>query len=376
MSGVADVVEEVSVALDKFRADHSKAVHDLKADLARERKEREDLELRMSRPGASATKRIDASPEHKAIGAFVKSDDMTELKAMSIGSDPDGGYLVLPHFSDSIMQVLRDQSPMRRLARVATITAGDAFEEPFDNSDVGATWVGETQSRPATTTAALGMLRVPVHEIYANQKVSQRLLDDSQHNIGAFVEGKIADKFARAEGETMVDGDGMLKPRGFTTYPTAATADASRAWGTFEHVVSGNASAITADGLIDLYWKLKAGYRQNATWLMSSATANAVDKLKDSNGAYLWRNGMQSGEPPSLLGRPVEFAETMPAIAANALPVAFGDFKRAYLIVDKAGVRMLRDPFTDKPHVLFYAYRRVGGDVSDFWSLKFLNISA
>lgn len=319
-----------------------------------------------------------------AVGSYVRTGNDKELqeffaaeqKEHSVGNDPGGGYFVSPVVSSTMTQRLRDQSPMRALSRVETIVAGDSFEEPIDVNDVGGEWVGETQSRPETATADVGLLRIPVHEIYALQPVTQRLLDDVSFDLGAWVEGKIADKFGRSEGATFVTGDGIRKPRGFLTVATDTAGDDTRAWGKLQYVISSAATSIVADALRDLYWALRAPHRKNATWLMASATANRIDKLKDGNGDYIWRNGMTAGAPPSLLGRPVEFDENMPAVDAGAIPIAFGDWQRDYLIVDKAGIKMLRDPFTAKPKVLFYAYRRVGGGIANSDAIKLMKISA
>jgi HK97 family phage major capsid protein len=318
---------------------------------------------------------LDEGAQRKALGAFVRTGDEAELKSMLTGSDPDGGYFVVPALSASMTKRLFDLSPMRRLADVQTITVGDAYEEPLDTDEAAATWVGETEARPATTTQKVGVRRVPVQEIYANQPVTQRLLDDSGFDIGGWVEGKIADKFGRAEATAFVNGDGIKRPRGFMNWDTDPAADIARPWTKLQYVVSGNVVAITSDSLRDLYWALRTVHRGNGTWLMSSSTANSVDKLKDGNGDYLWRNGMTPGAPPTLLGRPVEFAEDMPAVGANAFPIAFGDFKAGYQIVEKTGIRMLRDPFTSKPNVLFYAYRRVGGDVRNSDAIKLMKVS-
>jgi HK97 family phage major capsid protein len=337
----------------------------------------EQIETRAARPGAGATgAKGDAVAEYKALSVFARTGEDRELKAMSIGSDADGGYIVSPAISATMTKKLFDFSPLRRLARVETITTGDAWEEPIDNDEVGATWVGESQSRPATDTPTLGLLRVPVHEIYALQSVTQRLLDDATSNVGAWIENKISDKFARSEGTAFVSGDGVNRPKGLLSYSTSSSADSSRSWGTLQFVNSGGASSITADGLRDLMWAVRAPYRQGSSWLMSSATANSVDKLKDSAGDYLWRDGMTAGAPPSLLGYPVEFSEDMPAIAASAFPIAFGNFREGYVIVEKAGIRFLRDPFSSKPSVLFYAYRRVGGGVANSEAVKLLKIAA
>jgi HK97 family phage major capsid protein len=352
--------DEVKAALGELTSVTTVALAELKARL-------DGIEKRANRPplssgtGASSG---DGAAEYKALSTFVRSGDETEMKALSAGSNVDGGYLVHPVISAAMTKRIFDLTPMRRLARLVSIGAGGSFEEPIDVQETGATWVGETDARPATTTPQFGLLTIACEELYALQTVTQRLVDDASIDVGVWVEGKIADKFARSEGTATINGDGVKKPKGILTYPTAATPDLTRSWGTLQHILSGAAGAITADALKDLVWSLRAPYRQGASWLMNSTTANAIDKLKDANGDYLWRAGMTAGAPPSLLGYPVEFSEDMPDIAANALALAFGNFQLGYTIVDKPGVRYLRDPYSSKPNLLFYAYRRTGGAVA------------
>jgi HK97 family phage major capsid protein len=310
----------------------------------------------------------------KALSTLVRTGDDRDLKTMSVGSDPDGGYVVIPARSDGMTKKLFDISPIRRLARVETITTGDAWEEPVDAQDVGAQWIGENDGRPETQTAKLGLLRVPVNETYALQPITQRLIDDAMIDVGAWCEDKIGNKFARQEGTAFVLGDGVDKPQGFLVCPTALTTDATRPWGTTQHLMSGDATAIKADSLRDMVWGLRAPYRTGAAWLMNSNTANAIDKLKDLNGDYIWRDSSAAGVPPTLLGYPVEFSEDMPDIAAGSLPIALANWKRAYVVVDKLGIKILRDPYSDKPKVLIYAYKRVGGGLANSEAIKLMKI--
>lgn len=346
-------------------------------------KRMDELEKKLNRPGAGGgnESKGDLAAECKALGHFVRTGDITELKSLSSDSEPDGGFMVSPALSNAMITRIFDQSPIRSLSRVETIGIGDAYEEPIDDNDVGATWAGQSQDRTATTAAQLGFLRVPLHEIYALQPVTQRLIDDARFDVGAWVQGKIADKFGRTEGTAFVNGTGIEQPVGFLTRPVDTAGDLTRARGTLQYVKSGSASVIAdsagqANGIVDLYWSMRAPYRGNATWLMASATANALDKLKTTQGEYIWRDGMTSGAPPSLLGRPVEFCEDMPAIAANSFPVAFGNWPLGYLIVDRPGIKWLQDPYTSKPLVNFYATRRSGGNVANSDCIKLLKISA
>lgn len=316
------------------------------------------------------------------LASFARSGDdsalfqMAESRSMAAGSDPSGGYFVVSSLSNSMTSRIFDESPMRRLARIVAISNGDTFEEPLDMDEADASWVGEQASRPKGDDPTVGKISVPLHEIYALQTISQKLLDVANYNLGAWLEGKIADKFARTEGVSFVSGNANSKPQGFLALSTDTAADIARDDKKLQHVVSGGASTVTADGLRNLYWTMRAGHRKNATWLMASSTANAIDKLKDNNGDYLWRPGQTAGAPNSLLGLPVEFSEDMPAVSAGNFPIALGDWQKGYVIVDQVGLRLLRDPFTDKPNVLFYAYKRVGGSVANTDAIKLLKISA
>jgi HK97 family phage major capsid protein len=332
----------------------------------------------MRRPGvlSAANDNVpgDIHAEREALGVLARTGDESKLSdiraAMQVGSDPHGGYSVFPALSDTMTRKLFDQSPMRRIARVVKMTNGSEWWEPIDKDEPGATWVGEHTARPETDTPDMAMLTVPCLEQYALQRVTQRLLDDTSFPLGEWIEGKIIDKFARAEGTAFIHGTGIVDPRGLLTYPAVTTNDGSRAWGSLQYIASGGASSITADGLKDTVWSVRAPYRQGAVWLMNSNTANKIDKLKDSTGDYLWRTGMSAGSPSSLCGYPVEFAEDMPDVDAGSLSIAFGNFKLGYVIVEKQGIKFLRDPFSARPHTLFYAYRRVGGALANSEAIK------
>lgn len=313
--------------------------------------------------------------ERKALGQFVKTGGADALKSLSVGNDPEGGYIVLPQTMREIRAKLRDRVAMRRLARTIMIDQGDALEEPAElDKDASATWVGEKQSRPSTDFHEIGVDRWPLREIYALVPVTQKLIDLASIDVGAWVGGKIADKFDRAENAAFIAGDGVLKPQGILAYETSAEADFARPREKFQHVLSGTTTAITADALRNLFWTLRAPYREGARWLMSSDTANRIDLLKDGNGQYIWRNSSASGVPPTLLGKEVEFDEGIPSVSAGSTPIVFGDFQRGYTIVDHSGFRLLHDPYTAKPHVLFYCYKRVGGGAADTHAVKLLKI--
>lgn len=379
-SGGAGDDDEVKQAVTTLTKTMTEAITKITADVKAIRERQDEIEKKANRSRLAGGGVVDddgkgLAAECKALGSFVRTGDnsvFAEVKTNSIGSDPDGGYLVLPNISTTMTKRIYDLSPMRRLARVETIATGDAWEEPLDTDEVAGSWVGEQEDRPVGKTAQVGMLRVPLNEISANQPVTQRLLDDSYVNIGGWVTGKIGDKFARAEGIGFTTGNGIKQPRGLLSYPTATAVDLARPWGTLQYIQSAQGAAINGDDLKALMWAVRAVYRQGSCWIMNSNTAAAIDKLKNGEGDYIWRDGLTAGSQPSLLGYPVEFDESYPDIGAGATPIAFGNIKIAYLIVDRVGIKMLHDPFTNKPNVLFYAYKRVGGGLAHSEAVKLL----
>jgi len=318
--------------------------------------------------------------EYKAaFNQYVRKGDRTmegaELKALSVGTDPDGGYVVHPDMSGRVVQQVYETSPMRAYASVQVIST-NALEGLFDLDEANAGWVGETGSRAETDTPQIGRWSIPVHELYAAPRATQKLLDDAEINVEAWLSGKVSDKFGRIESAAFVTGDGIDKPRGFLDY-----ADGTTLPGTIEQVDTGVNGAFAAapnggDVLINALYALKAQYRANATWFMNRATGKLTRKLKDSDGAYLWSPGIAAGQPASLLGYPLASFEDMPDPATGSLSIAVGDMRAAYQIVDRAGIRVLRDPYSAKPYVIFYSTKRVGGDVVNFEALKLVNFQA
>ena len=296
-----------------------------------------------------------------------------ELKAMSVNSDPDGGYLVVPELGGTIETFVRETSPMRQLASVQTIST-DSLEYILDNDEAGAGWVGETEARPETTTPKLSKLTIPVNEIYAQPKATQKLIDDAAVDIEAWLARKVAEKFARMENTAFLVGDGQNKPRGILTH-TAGTTPTSQQ---VEQVVTGSASAITYDGLVNLQTALKEEYQANASFLINRLGFGSLLLIKDGNGTPIFNMAydIRAGLQRSILGAPLFFATDVPTVAANALAAVYGDFKRAYQIVDRTGIRVLRDPFTDKPFVKFYTTKRVGGSTVNFEAAKILKVAA
>lgn len=299
----------------------------------------------------------------------LKDDRGIEQKTLLVGSDPDGGMWVPTATSNRIITQIYESSPIRQIATIENIST-DALEIPTDLGQIDYGWVGETSPRPVTNTPQVGTLRIPVFEMYAQPQATQKLLEDSAVDVEKWLSNKISQRFARVEATAFVAGTGIGQPRGFLTYPNGTTLP-----GTIQQIVSGSATALTTDGLINLMISLKEPYVPNATFLMQRATVGSVMLLKDGDGQYIWRAGLDGGKPSVLLGSPVMQAADMQAVGSNGLAVAFGDFRQGYTIVDRLGITTLRDPFTAKPFVLFYTRRRVGGDVANFEAIKLQVIS-
>lgn len=331
----------------------------------------------------TAEERAERRERHEAaLASFMRSGDpddlVVERAANSVDSDPDGGFLAPMDVNFTIMQMQRDISPMRRLARVVP-TSADAYAHPVSKGGTEAGWVAEKDERPETDGPELGLLTIPSNELYAQPAATQKLIDDARSNIANWLESEISTTFAEKEGAAFIAGNGVGKPMGLLSLPIVAERDSVRDWGKFEYVPTGASGAFPAaqaDPLVDLVFRLKAGYRRNARWLMNSTTAATIAKFKDENGNLIWRQSLDSGTPSTLLGYPVEFDENMPDIGADAVAVAFGDFQRGYIITDRMDVRLLRDPYTKKGFVLFYATKRVGGSPDDTQAIKFLKFSA
>lgn len=327
----------------------------------------------------------DAYAQYKSgflkLAAGVSMDNLTsdERKAMSAGSDPDGGYLLPNSTMGRMVTRLYEQSIMRQICDVQTIST-DKIEGVIDINEAAAGWVSELGSRSDSNTPQVGKWEIQAHEMYAMPKISQKLIDDAATNVEAWLADKVADKFGRVEGAAFWGGTGVGQPFGLASYTTAATADGSRAWGQFEHVNTGANGAFHStqfDPLHDLMGAMKDHFLPNAQWVMRRSVRTAARKLKESTtNRYLWEPGMQVGAPERLNGYPVRVDEYMPALATGSLSLAFGDFRQAYTIVDRMGVRTLRDPYTAKPYVVFYSTKRTGGGAMNFEAVKFLRFSA
>lgn len=298
-----------------------------------------------------AEKNILRNPSAKVFG-----------KALASASDPAGGYFVLPDIDNEITKVLNETSPMRSVARVITI-GSDQYERMQNTDLAAAVWADRDGAPSETDPQSYKKMSIKTNKIYAEPRISQDLLDDAFINIEQELLNSVAESFSLSENTAFVTGDGAGQPRGLLTYTAGST------WGLVEQINSGNASALTYTGIIDLVYALKDGYLPRAKFLMKRSTVAAIRKLVDGNGNSLWQPGFGS-EPPTLMGYPIVRCSDMPSVTNDTLPIAFGDFSQAYFIIDRMGTRVLRDPYTAKPFVKFYTTKRVGGGVNNYESFK------
>lgn len=316
--------------------------------------------------------------EHKnAFNAYIRRGDemglrLVEQKALSQSSDPDGGYLVPDELDQQIGRRLSDLSPIRSISSVRQVT-GSVLKKPFSQNGMAVGWVGETDARPQTTTAQLVELQFPTMELYAMPAATSSLLEDSAIDIDTWIMSEVEAAFAEQEGSAFVNGDGVNKPTGFLNAPQVD--DASWSWGNLGYIATGTDAGFgddPSDRLIDTIYSLKSGYRQNAKFVMNRKTQGTIRQFKDADGNYMWQPPAAPGQQAMLHGFPVVEAEDMPDIASDTMSVAFGDFERGYLVVDRQGVSVLRDPYSAKPYVLFYTTKRVGGGVQNYEALKLI----
>ena len=317
-----------------------------------------------------------AAPHQKAFDAYIRHGDDDALrglplegKAMSTVSD--GGFLAAPTVALQVQEALNLTASLRRVANVVAVESA-TFEMLVDMGDIASGWSTETGLQAETGTSTVQRVVIPVHELSAMPKASQRLLDDAAFDVEAWLSSCIAEKFARAEATAFINGDGVNKPKGFLAHARAANASATNMQiGTIASGATGDfAASNPANALIDLVYALSAQFRANASFVMNSKTAAAVRKMRDTDGRFLWSDSLAMGQPPQLLGYPVLLCEDMPDIANGSASIAFGDFRAGYTIVERPDLRVLRDPFSAKPHVLFYATKRVGGGVTDARAIK------
>jgi HK97 family phage major capsid protein len=302
-----------------------------------------------------------------------------ELKAVTGVSDAAGGYAVPEEIDATIDRLLTSVSPIRAIANVVKVGSA-GYRKLVTSGGTPSGWVSEVAGRPETETPSFIEIAPPSGELYANPAASQAMLDDAAFDVEAWLASEIATEFARAEGAAFVGGSGVNQPKGFLSLPATAQGDGTRAFGTLQFVPSGAAGAFDSgapqDRLIDLVQALRPPYRQGAVFVMNSATASVIRKFKTADGAFLWQPGLVTGQPATLLGYPLVEAEDMPDIAADSLSIGFGNFKAGYLIAERTETQILRDPYTHKPFVHFYATKRVGGQVSNSEAIKLMKFTA
>jgi len=346
----------------------------------------DELALASQRPPLGTDTKIALDPgarERKAaFDRYVRKGDTAaydslELKALSAGSNPDGGYVVPLEIERTIDRVLAKVSPIRNLATVRQIGT-NVYRKPITTAGAATGWVAETDARSETSTPTLSAIDFPTMELYAMPAATQTLLDDAQVNIEEWLANEVQIVFAEQEGAAFINGNGTSQPKGILQYTNVA--EASWSWGNLGYIATGAAGAFAstdpADALIALAYAPKQAYRANGTWVMNRKTESVVRKFKDGNDNYIWQPGTAAGQPATLFGYPIAEAEDMPDIGAGSYSIAFGDFHRGYLVVDRVGIRTLRDPYSAKPYVLFYTTKRVGGGVQNFEAIKLMKFAA
>ncbi|SET83396.1 phage major capsid protein [Oceanicella actignis] len=373
---------ETKSAVQSFLNEFNAFQEEMKMRFQRQEERIEALDRKSAVAARPALSRAaEAEPAHKkALSAYLRTgeDDglrglEIERKGLTTAVNAEGGYLVDPQTAERIQSVLTGAGSLRAVANVVQVEA-NSFDVLVDRGDVGSGWATETDPAAETGSAQIERISIPLHELSAMPKASQRLLDDAAFDIEGWLAGRIADKFARAESVAFISGDGVNKPRGILSYPTAPNG--TETWGQIGYVTTnevGDFSSVNpADAIVDLVYALGAQYRAKAVFVMNSKTAGAVRKMKDADGRFLWADSLAAGEPSRLMGYPVVICEDMPDATAGGYAIAFGDFGAGYTIAERPDLRILRDPFSQKPHVLFYATKRVGGDVTDFSAIKLL----
>ncbi|SFR41621.1 phage major capsid protein, HK97 family [Yoonia tamlensis] len=374
--------QELNAAIAGFVSEFKDFSHGINAKLQKQddRMNKLDRKTMMTSRAALANCAQTEAPHQKAFAAYLRSGDDDALrgleldgKSMTTSVAADGGYLVDPQTADTIKGTLSSTASIRAIANVVSVDA-TSYDVLVDHTEMGAGWATETAATVETATPQIDRITIALHELSALPKASQRLLDDSAFDIEGWLAGRIADKFARSEAGAFINGDGIDKPKGIMSYP--AVDNDIWVWGNLGYVPTGTAGGIDGgDAVVDLVYALGAEYRANGTFVMNSKTAGTIRKLKDNDGRFLWSDGLAAGEPARLMGYPVLIAEDMPDIAADAMAIAFGDFGAGYTVAERPDLRVLRDPFSAKPHVLFYATKRVGGAVSDFGAIKLLKFA-
>jgi len=391
---LATAIDDLARAFEDYKETNDRALAEIKSQgaadavtsdkLARIDRALDQLSLKARRPQLATStgepRQIDLAHKAAFDGYIRKGESQgligIEAKALSVGSGSDGGFLVPTETEHTVNAALRHMSPIRAIAGVRQVSTS-VFKKPFALTGFGTGWVAETATRSQTTTPTLADLSFPTMELYAMPAATPQLLDDAAVDIDEWIAEEVRVAFAEQEGSAFVNGDGTNKPKGFLSYDQVANG--SWAWGKLGFIATGVDGAFPStaptDKLIDLVYTVKSSYRANAHFVMNRATEAVIRKFKDADNNYIWQPAARPGEAPTLLGHPVAECEDMPSIAEDATAIAFGDFRRGYLIVDRVGIRVLRDPYSSKPYVLFYTTKRVGGGVQDFNAIKLLKFA-
>ena len=359
----------------RFKDDVSKRMTDLTTRI-----ERLDRKAADTRRPALATRATEELPHRKAFGAYIRQGDEDQFKALGLEGKgyntavaAEGGFLVDPQTSEMVAHVLRSGASIRAVARVVQVEA-TAYDVLVDHGDIGAGWISESDASVADPTPTVSRISVELHELSAAPSASQRILDDTAFDMEAWLAERIADRFLRAESDAFVNGTGANQPAGFLT--KTMVPEASWSWGNIGYVATGTDGDFDpnepGDAIVDLVYTLGAEYRARAVFVMNSKTAGELRKMKDSHGRFLWVEGLAGDQPARLLGYPVQICEAMPEIGSDSFSIAFGDFHHGYTIAERPDIRILRDPFTNRPNVTFFATKRVGGDVTDFAAIKLM----
>lgn len=347
-------------------------------------KERLDLiELRSNRPGGGSQENPDKAQHKEAFYRFVRKGDDAglhelERKAVNITTPGDGGYGVPDGLDREIEKVEMDNSAMRQIARVIQVS-NEEYRKLVNLRGTASGWVGEATARTETNAPTWAEVAAVCGEIYANPAVTQRSLDDIFFDVEAELAQGIGDEFADEEGDAFINGNGTNKPKGILQYTMSSSGDSTRTFGQLQYIASGAVASLGEtpfDVLIDLMQAVKKKYRNRGVFLLNGLTLAELRKVKNGNGDYIWQPSVQAGQPDTLLAKPIAEDDNMPDMDTNAYPVAFGDFSRGYYILDIRGIRMLRDPFTNKPYVHFYTTKRVGGMVVNSEAIKVIKCAA
>lgn len=391
MPEVKALVENLGKAFAAFKEEHTKQLEAVKSglpssditakvekisghlDTLQAAMDEANIKLAAAQLGGLGGGQLKDREYSESFRAHFKKGDVQA--ALNKGADPEGGFLTPVEWDRTITDRLALVSPMRQLATVTPV-GGTGLTKLYNMGGTASGWVGETDPRAQTGTGTFASLGFGWGEIYANPAASQQILDDSAIDLEAWLAGEVDAEFSKQESAAFFSGNGDKKPFGVLTYVTGGANAAKHPFGAIKTVNSGNAAALTADGIVDVVYDLPSAFTGNARWAMNRKTQGVVRKLKDGQGNYLWQPSYVAGQPSTLAGFPVTEVPDMPDVAANAIAAMFGDFKRTYTIYDRVGVRVLRDPFTAKPYVLFYTTKRVGGGVHNPEPMRALKVAA